>query len=170
MRESRKAVMWSRALTCAWYHVQKVSHLWKCYCLQLKPYYKTIPSELTSFQTLPLSTLWLVIMPWSMHFPCCRLISCLHQVTALWGFGMPIQEHFYVLSRIITAEGMSPSPISSDSRYRFYQSYVLFSAALHPLIWISPSFFRAPQTNIWGSSTLNRCLGGPCPWNLTHKR
>ena|SRR5229473_2666249 len=83
---------------------------------------------------------------------------------------MPIQEHFYALSRIITAEGMSPSPISSDSRYRVCRSYVLFSAALHPSIWISPSCFRAPQTNISGSSTSSRRLAGPRRRNLTHKR
>ncbi len=83
---------------------------------------------------------------------------------------MPIQEHFYALSRIITAGGMSPSPISSDSRYSVYLSYVLFSAALRPSIWISPSYFRAPRTNISGSSTSSRRLAGPRRRNLTHKR
>jgi hypothetical protein len=83
---------------------------------------------------------------------------------------MPIQEHFYALSRIITAEGMSPSPILSVSRYIVYLSYVPFSAALHPSIWISPSCFRAPQTNISGSSTSSRRLAGPRRRNLTHKR
>jgi hypothetical protein len=83
---------------------------------------------------------------------------------------MPIQVHFYALSRTITAEGMSPSPISSDSRYILCLSYVLFSAALHPSIWISPSCFRAPQTNISGSSTSTRRLAGPRRRNLTHKR
>jgi hypothetical protein len=83
---------------------------------------------------------------------------------------MPIQERIYALSRIITAGGMSPSPFSSDSRYRVYLSYVPFSAVLHPSIWISPSYFRAPRINILGSSTSSRPLAGPRRRNLTHKR
>ena len=44
------------------------------------------------------------------------------------------------------------------------------SAALHQSIWISPSFFRAPRTNMLGFSTSSLRLGGPRRPNLTHKR
>jgi hypothetical protein len=58
----------------------------------------------------------------------------------------------------------------SDARFSVRLSDVLFSAASHPSIWVSPSCFPAPRTNISGSSTSSLRLDGPHRPNLTHKR